>query len=144
MRTTRRPARVPCIPVLLGFALLLAGCGKSGQEYAANVGQAIDRSKANGARGDMQALAAALTSLATQEGDLPEASDIHSLAEALEPTYTRHAPRSDPWGTDYEAECDGSGYVIRSAGQDREWGTDDDLEMQDGQMTKMPAGFTRP
>lgn len=127
----------------LALLLLAAGCGKSGQEYAANVGETIDRGRAMSVRGDMQKIAAAITSYVTQEADLPELSDVHALAEVLEPAYARRVPREDPWGTEYRFESDGSGYRMQSAGQDRSWDSDDDLVMEDGQMTQLPKGFQR-
>ena len=138
-----RPLAPFAAPALVLAALLGAGCGKSGQDYATNVGSAIDRSKAAGARGDMQSIAAAITSYVSQESDLPPLSDIHALAELLEPTYSRRVPTADPWGTEYRFESSGGDYTVQSAGQDETWSTDDDLEMQAGQMTKMPAGFQR-
>ena len=131
----------PLAPLVL--ALLAAGCGESGQEYAANVGEAIDRGKAMSVRGDMQKIAAAITSYVTQEADLPALSDVHGLAEVLEPSYARRVPRQDPWGTEYRFDSSGSGYRIHSAGQDRQWDSDDDIVMEDGQMTQLPKGFQR-
>lgn len=131
---------------LAALALLLSasGCGKSGQEYAANVGETIDRGKAMSVRGDMQKVAAAVTSYVTQQADLPPLSDIHALAGVLEPSYARRVPREDPWGTEYRFESSGSGYRMHSAGQDRAWDSDDDIVMEDGQMTQLPKGFQRP
>lgn len=130
----------PFLSLGLGL-LLLAGCGESGQEYANNTLNALERGKANGARGDMQVLSAAITGYVTQNGDLPQASDIHELADMLEPTYQRVVKRTDPWGTDYDISIDDMDYTIRSAGTDGEWDTEDDLIVEDGQVTKMPAGF---
>ena len=129
------------LSLLLALAALLAGCGDTGEEYANSTLRALDRGKANGARGDMQVIAAGLTNYMTAEGELPAVSDIHSLADALEPNIIRAVKRQDPWGTDYEFSCDGSSYTMRSAGQDLEFGNGDDLIMEDGQITKMPDGF---
>ena len=127
----------------LVLALLAVGCGKSGQEYAGNLGETIDRGKAMSVRGDMQKVAAAITSYVTQQAELPPLSDVHGLAEVLEPSHVRRVPRDDPWGTEYRFESSGSGYLMHSAGQDRSWDTDDDIVMEDGQMTQLPKGFQR-
>jgi hypothetical protein len=128
--------------LVLGLAAaVLAGCGESGQDYANSTLNAIERGKANGARGDMQALSASITTYVTQEGDLPQAHDIHSLADILEPTYQRIVKRADPWGTDYAVTIEGSDYTVRSAGADTTWDTEDDLIVENGQVTQMPAGF---
>ena len=44
--------------LLVGLGLLLLGCGETGQDYANSTLRAMDRGKANGARGDMQVVAA--------------------------------------------------------------------------------------
>ena len=142
MTARRTPAFRPATLALLGLCVIaLAGCGESGQEYANSTLNALERGKANGARGDMQVLSAAITSYVTQEGNLPQASDIHELADLLEPTFQRVVKRSDPWGTDYDISIDDTDYTIRSAGTDQQWDTEDDLIVEDGQVTKMPAGF---
>ena len=140
--TDRRPV-APLLAPLLLLLLAATGCGESGQQYATNLGEAIDRSKAMSVRGDMQKIAAAITSYVTQEAELPALGDIQGLAGVLEPNWLRHVPTSDPWGTDYRFSADGSSYTIESAGQDKAWGTGDDMVMEDGQLTKMPEGFQR-
>ena len=120
--------------------LALASCGKTGEEYVENVVDAQERGKALGARGDLQTLAVAITGYVTAEGELPDAADIGELAALLEPNHARRVPRKDPWGGGYDYWTDGDSYVLSSAGKDGEWDTDDDLEVSDGQLTKMPAG----
>ncbi|MEM6992673.1 MAG: type II secretion system protein GspG [Myxococcota bacterium] len=39
--------------------------------------------------------------------------------------------RDDPWGTAYAFSCDGSDVVVRSAGPDHEFETDDDIATDD-------------
>jgi hypothetical protein len=132
----------------LGIAVLLAtvasACKKDDKPtYGERIVDAYDRGKANGARGDLQTIAIAITSYVTNEGSLPEADDIDGLAAQLEPDQVRRCPRKDPWGTPYYYERDGESYTLASAGHDKTWDTDDDLELSDGQMTKLPKGFTQ-
>ena len=133
-------------PAVLGLSvatLLLVSCGKTGEEWAGNVIEAQERGKAAGASSDMQSLAVAITSYATDEGTPPVASDINALASLLEPRYTRRVKRNDPWGKEYEYSCDGTSYRIASAGLDGKWGTEDDLVNEDGTMTQLPKGFRK-
>jgi hypothetical protein len=104
---------------------------------------AMRKGKAHGARGDMQTIAVAVTNFVTQTGNLPEAADIDELAAALQPTYVRRCPRQDPWGNPYLWSSDGSSWTVRCTGMDGAGGTNDDLEMVDGQVTKLPAGMQR-
>ena len=143
MTTPRSDFRSYALLALLGLMVaVLAGCGDSETTYANSTLNALERGKANGARGDMQVLSTAITGYVSQEGDLPQAADIHALVDLLDPTYQRGVKRQDPWGTDYEVSIDDSDYTIRSAGADTEWNTEDDLMVENGQLTKLPAGFT--
>jgi hypothetical protein len=139
--TTLRARAVPTAVATLAAALACASCTKKNERtYGENLANAYEEGKASGARGDMQSLAIAITNYVTQEGNLPDAADIAALAARLEPTYVRRAPRVDPWGMPYLFSTDGTTWKLASTGADRKPGTRDDLEMVDGQMTKMPRG----
>ncbi|MEM7248871.1 MAG: type II secretion system protein GspG [Acidobacteriota bacterium] len=125
--------------VLLSLlALLGLACGESGQSYADNVIDASRRGQASGARGDLQVLSVAVTTYMTNEGDLPVAGDIHQLADILSPTYVRHVKTKDPWGNDYDYWSQGSDFTLSSSGHDGEWDTDDDVVIENGQVTSFP------
>jgi hypothetical protein len=96
-----------------------------------------------GLGGALQTLAVAITQYVSAEGSLPEAEDVDQLAALLAPTFVRRAPRVDPWGTAYAYQTDGQSYWITSAGHDRELDTADDVEVEDGQVTKLPEGYER-
>jgi hypothetical protein len=55
----------------------------------------------------------------------------------------RRAPTVDPWGTAYTYQTDGNGFTLRSAGHDRQFHTDDDVVVEDGQVTQLPEGYQR-
>ena len=139
----------PVAAILFGLCaglcvLSSAGCGtKDEPNYGDQVARALQEGKASGARGDLQSLAVAITSYATNESGLPVASSIDELAAKLEPGYLKRVPRVDPWGTPYTFAQDGSSYKLTCAGVDKTFGTADDMEMTDGQVTKMPASYTR-
>jgi len=80
------------------------------------------------ARTQLEVFSAAILTYAKAEGRLPES--IHSLLESQ--FDIRDGPGQgrvllDPWGTAYVYEHGVSTFVLRSAGQDRRFGTSDDL-----------------
>ena len=133
-----------CSPVLaaslLALGLLASACSESeSQTYTDNVVGAMDRTRASDARSRMMAYAHALNDHLNSAGELPEADDIHELKAALVPA---HAPRlsvTDPWGNEYSGWCDGSDYELASAGADGEWETEDDVVIENGQVTQFPV-----
>lgn len=132
------------VPTLALLALVATACGKKKDEptYGEAAARAIREGHAMQARGDMAAIANALTNYVSSGSDLPEASTMDELASYLEPTHLRRVPVHDPWGSAYHYATDGSSYTLRSAGKDLRMGTDDDIVMTDGQITKMPKGYT--
>ena len=139
----RRIRVVVGVLVLGSVAVLAAGCAKKKKEptYADGLVRAMQEGKASGARGDLQAIAIAITTLVGNEGNIPDASNIDELAAKLEPTYLHRVQRIDPWGTPYGYSQDGSGYKLKCAGKDKTFGNEDDMEITDGQVTKMPASY---
>ena len=134
------PRSVACAVVA---ALFLVGCGKKKDEptYGDGLARAVREGKAMQARSDLQTISLAVTSFLTNEGNLPEATDMAELAGKLEPAYTRRLPRTDPWGTEYTYSQDGSSYTLMAAGKDMAFGTEDDMVLVNGQITKMPKSY---
>lgn len=130
--------------VPLVVASLAAAACKEKQEtpYADRVVAAMRDSRAMGARGDMQAIANALTNYAASEGNLPEAQDMDGLVAALQPTWIHVVPNVDPWGTQYRYAAGEGGWTLRAAGRNLAFGDDDDVVMENGQVTQMPKTFT--
>ena len=139
----RRIRVVVGVVVLAISALLVMGCAKKKKEptYGDALARAIQEGKASGARGDLQAIAIAITTLVGNEGNIPDASTIDELAARIEPTYLHRVQRTDPWGTPYGYWQDGSSYKLLCAGKDKIFGNEDDMEITDGQVTKMPASY---
>ena len=80
----------------------------------------LERSRANGTRASIRAIASALTVRSVDSRRFPPASTIAELAAALEPKYITQMPRRDNWGAafHYVASLDGSSYRIVSGGPD--------------------------
>ena len=107
---------------------------ESDGSYVENLGKAYHGGFAEGTRGDLRAIAAALALRVTDAGDYPMASDMEELAGLLEPHYIRTCPRTDTWGRGLHYQSDGSGYTLRSAGKNGVVGDDDDLVVTDAGM----------
>ena len=80
----------------------------------------LERSRANGTRASIRAIATALIVRSVNENRFPPASTIAQLAAALEPKYITQMPRRDSWGAafHYVAAQDGPSYRIVSGGPD--------------------------
>ena len=141
----RHPALAPLSALTATLALGLLGCADSHGtgDYGKQVGRALQEGHASGARGDLQAMGIAITNYASTESGIPDAAGMDALIPLLEPKYLRHVPRADPWGTPYAFSQDGNSWKLVCAGVDKAFGTADDMEMVDGQVTKMPASYTR-
>ena len=145
MRPCRRlsSSRV-ALALLLASGFGASGCTKKSEPtYAENLVDAMRRGDAMQARGHMETIAIAVTSYVTQNGNIPEAGNIDDLALKLEPAFTRVCPRNDPWGHPYLWSATSSSWSLKCAGRDGIMDNDDDLVMEDGQLTKLPKGFTR-
>ncbi len=122
-------------------ALLIAGslgCGKSGEDYSRQVVQALDQGKVVGTKGSMETLARALSAYAIDNGGYPQAATLQSALEALVPSHLRAPVSADAWNHPLSYRSDGRSYTLTAPGQDGSIGTDDDIEMTDGQFTKLP------
>ena len=131
-------------PVAIHFAigvLLVAGClgcGKSGEDYSRQVVRALDQGKVIGTKGSMETLARALSAYAIDHGGYPQGATLQSALQALVPAHLPVPVSTDAWNHPLGYRSDGRSYTLTAPGQDGSIGTDDDLEMTDGQFTKLP------
>lgn len=96
--------------------------------YAEAMLEGQSKAGARRVEGDFRALHTTLTQYASMQGSYPEGD----LGKALGP-YMARVPSRDPWGTGYRYERRGEeSYELRSAGPDREFGTGDDVVMENG------------
>ncbi len=104
---------------------------------------------------DMRTLATAVEARATDTEDYPKV-DFEELETLIAPTYIRHVPKTDGWGTPFLFVSDGTHYRFVSAGADKrfEWSArqlartspdpiasesfDADLIFQDGEFIQFP------
>ena len=129
------------MPLVLSIAVALlgAGCdtpadkpprpdeGGSLQRYAQKAGGTYQGGLGDRTKGDMHAIAAALSARHIDAGDYPQVFDLDALAAALQPAYIHLMPRTDAWGNPFTYRPTGDGFVLTSAGSDGAAGTDDDL-----------------
>lgn len=80
----------------------------------------LQKSKENGTRASIRAVASALITRSIDVGKYPTVSTIGELAAVLEPQYMPRTPRRDDWGGQFQyiAAADGSSYRIISGGPD--------------------------
>ena len=129
------------VVVALGGSACTACKKKSEPTYGDKMVGAMREASAADARGDMQAMALAVTQWVSNDGNLGDATDYDTLIGVLQPAWIRVAPRLDPWSTPYIWKTDGSSWELRSAGRDKTAGNQDDVVMVDGQVTQMPKSF---
>jgi len=109
-----------------------ASAPSAGEKYAAGLAHAIDRGKEDRARGDLQAAVRAMEQYSIDHSSYPAASTCQELAAALHEARTGSIPMKDPWGNAYTCMSSENGYVLRSAGDDGEPGTSDDISVSGG------------
>jgi len=127
--------------ILLLFVLLLfPACGTE-KEYAGSLVTTFDKAKATGTAADMKAIGAALSAYRLDHGDYPSVSGIDALIAELNPDYLRASVRRDKWGQPFSYNDNATGYRLVSPGEDGREGTEDDLVLEDGRLTKTPPGF---
>lgn len=68
---------------------------------------------------DLRTIATATEARATDTNDYPQVTSLDELQKLLEPTYIRHMPKADGWGTPFAYVSDGKSYRFASAGSDR-------------------------
>ena len=136
---TRR--RLVAIHLAIGAFLIAGavGCGKSGEDYSRQVVRALDQGKLIGTKGSMETLARALSAYAIDHGGYPQAATLQGALEALAPAHLPAPVSVDAWNHPLSYRSDGQSYTLTAPGQDGAIGTDDDLEMTDGQFTRLPT-----
>jgi hypothetical protein len=135
----RRPlCGFSAVLLVLGLSFF-AGCGTE-KEYASSMVSTYDLAKATGTEADMQAIGTALAAYRLDNGDYPAVSGIDALVGVLSPDYIRIAAAQDKWGHPFEYSVSAAGYKLVSIGNDGIKGTADDLEFEEGRMTRKPPG----
>jgi hypothetical protein len=92
--------------------------------------RALDAAKAERARGDLAALAAALEAYRRERGFYVVADTGVALVDQLNPRYTPLFIRFDPWHRPYEYEGAPRSFTLRSLGPDGKPGTADDVTVR--------------
>lgn len=77
----------------------------------------------------LEVYGAQLSQLQNARGELPQGDGIQVLWDAG----IRIVPRTDPFGTEMKYHSDGTHWTLSSAGPDLQWGTPDDILIEDGQ-----------
>lgn len=84
----------------------------------------LQKARVETARTDIQNIRSALT---LWEADNP-GGQCPSVADLTENGYIdRQKSVTDPWDNEYHIECTGSDFVVTSAGEDGQMGTEDDV-----------------
>ena len=128
------------VGLLLVAAVALSACGTEAETetaqgeseeggYVQTLGRTLRGGFADRTRGDMQAIAVALTQRLADSGDYPGGTDMERLAAELEPAYIRTMPRTDAWGRPFLYQPTGGGYTLTSYGPDGGPDGGDDLVM---------------
>ena len=119
--------------------LLIAGCGRRGEQMGQEVLHALDQGKVVGTKGTMETYARALSAHALDRGGYPQGSSIEEANAGLSPAFLAYPPGVDAWGHPFAYQSDGRSFTLTAPGADGKAGTDDDLVMVDGTFTRLPA-----
>lgn len=114
------------------LAVLLPGCGDSGEQAAVEVIDALDRGKITGTKGTMETIAQGLRAYSVDHSGYPEVHDIDALMAELVPAHLRAAVTLDAWGRPFSYQGGGDGFTLVSGGKDGKSGNGDDVVMIDG------------
>jgi hypothetical protein len=127
---------VAMVILILGLGALTWWVLKDRAEEKSETGEAMLRSMERGrveqVRGDFRTIHLGLTSYMTANGEYPVVTEMRELSPLLSP-YVARLDVTDPWGTPYRYDSGGQSYTLSSAGQDRKFGTEDDVVSRDGQ-----------
>lgn len=131
-----------------GLAVVLAilpgaGCGDTTERAAVQMVTALDRGKVTGTRGTMETIATGLRVYAVDHSGYPETDSLDDAMAALVPAHLRAPIDSDAWGRRLSYRGEQESYRLSSSGQDGEFGTADDIVLEDGRFTASPkvGGF---
>jgi len=116
--------------ISLGMACLLGlfiACGSSSSEPPAALNPAPPIRKAFLV--SLQVAGTQIAQYETMHGHVPEGDGMGVLLAAG----MRSVPQMDPWGNEVKYHGSGSSYTLSSAGPDGQWGTPDDIVIEDGQ-----------
>jgi hypothetical protein len=116
-----------------GGAAAAAAAGEAADRYASGLRRAIDTGKRDKALSVLRAVGSALEQHVIDVSSYPEAPTCQSLSDALSLRGGQGLPPADPWGTPYDCRSRSGGYVLRSAGEDGQQGTEDDLVVEGGE-----------
>jgi hypothetical protein len=116
-----------------GGAAAAAAAGEAADRYSSGLRRAIDTGKRDKAMSVLRAVGSALEQHVIDVSAYPDAPTCQSLSAALSLRGGQEMPRTDPWGTPYDCRSRSGGYVLRSAGEDGQQGTADDLVVKGGE-----------
>ena len=143
VRGEPRRASPVALLVALTAALVPSACGKTGEQAAHQVLHAIDQGKLIGTRGTMENIGKALTTYSMDRGGYPPGTSIQEATAALVPAFLPSAVTVDAWGNTLAYRSDTRSFTLASPGADGRIGSADDMVMNDGQFTQLPAPGSR-
>jgi hypothetical protein len=111
---------------VLGALASLAACGSSEPPLQMNPGKSLRMAYV----ATMQVYAAQLAQIQNVRGELPQGDGVQVLLDHG----IRAVPANDAFGTELRYHNDGTHWTLSSAGPDLQWGTPDDIVIQDGQL----------
>ena len=83
----------------------------------------LEKARVKTAKSDASAISSAATIWLTDHpGECPTVADLRESGELA-----RNKEAKDPWDGEYVIECDGSDVTVKSAGPDKQAGTEDDI-----------------
>jgi hypothetical protein len=123
--------------------ILVAACGRTGEDYSREVVRAVDQGRLVGTRGTMETIGRALAAHAVDRGGYPAGGTARDLLAALSPAFLPAAQAIDAWGNELHYSSDTRTYTLTSAGADGRVGTDDDVVMVEGRFTRLPSAAAR-
>ncbi len=118
-----------CFLLFLMLSLIVNGCSDNKTSEESPHVIALNRGKAMRTETSFRTLITIVEQYSVDNGSRPEVSDIDELCGLLKPAYTADCPSTDGWGNRIECSIGNGESYFRSAGIDRAFGTDDDIEV---------------
>jgi len=112
--------------LLLGLTMTVTACTSSEPPADLNPGKALRAAYA----ASMQVYGAQLSQMQNVRGGLPQGDGVQVLVEQG----IKVVPATDAWGNEIRYHNDGTHWTLSSAGPDLEWGSRDDIVIEDGQL----------